>query len=216
MVIAFAPASADHVIGGRHSRSRATAPGGVDRDVENAIMHMHVVLSLRGLAAATVAACLIGGAAYADAAHEIVPGQRIGPVLLGEPLARAVAALGPYRSSAVLTETPVRLREYRWYTNTSHGSEVPAAASGFAVTCLPDNRITQVNVRYLPAYATPQNLHTSGPRGARGSSLLNVTLAMGQPGTLTAGQPGMRKMEYAGVRFWIDTDTQMAARIDIF
>jgi hypothetical protein len=179
-------------------------------------MSMNVVVRVRCLAAATFAALLIAGAAYADAAHEIVPGERIGPVRLGESLARAVASLGPYRSSALLTETPVRLREYRWYTNTSHGSDVSAAASGFAVTCLPDNRITQVSVRYLPAYATSKNLHTSGPRGARGSSLLNVTLTMGQPGTLTAGENGMRKMEYAGIQFWIDADTKIVARIDIF
>ena|GEM_PF-2616710 len=159
-------------------------------------------------------ALLAGGALSAGPAHQITAGRGIGPVDLGAPLARATAALGPHKSSASIGEGPVRLREYRWYTSTAH--DASPAASGFAVTCLPDGRITQVSVRYLPAYTTEKNLHTSGPGGVRGSSLLGVQLAMGSPGTVTLGEAGMRKMEYGGIRFWIDTTTQMVARIDVF
>lgn len=166
------------------------------------------------LVAAALAALLTGGASYASPAREIIPGRGIGPVSLGAPLARAVAALGPYKSSAALVEAPVRLRECRWYTSAAHDGS--AAASGFAVTTLPDGRITQVSVRYLPAYATAKNLHTSGPGGVRGSTLLGVQLAMGSPGTITAGEAGMRKMEYGGIRFWLDTSSQQVARIDVF
>lgn len=159
-------------------------------------------------------ALLAGGTLAAEPAHLISPGRGIGAVDLGAPLARATAALSRYKSSADMVEGPVRLREYRWYTSTAH--DASPAASGFAVTCLPDGRITQVSVRYLPAYATEKNLHTSGPGGVRGSSLLGVQLAMGSPGAITLGEAGMRKMEYGGIRFWIDTTTQMVARIDVF
>lgn len=159
-------------------------------------------------------ALLAGSASHAEPAHQIVPGQAIGPIGLGAPLARATSILGSYKSSVSIVDGPVRLREYRWYTGTAHDGS--AAASGFAVTCLPDGRITQVSVRYLPAYATAKGLHTSGPGGARGSTLLGVQLAMGSPGTITFREGGMRKMEYGGIRFWIDTGTQMVARIDVF
>ncbi|HEV2439584.1 MAG TPA: hypothetical protein VGX97_05940 [bacterium] len=159
-------------------------------------------------------ALLAGGALAAEPAHLITPGQGIGPINLGAPLARATAALGRYKSSVDMLEGPVRLREYRWYASTAH--DASPAASGFALTCLPDGRITQVSVRYLPAYVTEKNLHTSGPGGVRGSSLLGVQLAMGSPGTATLGEAGMRKMEYGGIRFWIDTTTQLVARIDVF
>lgn len=159
-------------------------------------------------------ALLAGAASSAEPAHQITPGQGIGSVNLGEPLARAAAVLGPYKSSVLMVERPVRLREYRWYTSTAHDGS--PATSGFAVTCLPDGRITQISVRYLSAYATTKNLHTSGPGGVRGSTLLGVQLAMGSPGTVTLGEAGMRKMEYGGIRFWIDTSTQMVARIDVF
>lgn len=166
------------------------------------------------MGAAALVVLLAGGASYAAAARRIVPGQGIGAVALGVPLARAAAALGPYKSSAVVVDGPVRLREYRWYTSPAHDGS--AAASGFAVTCLPDGRITQVSVRYLPAYTTEKNLHTSGPGGVRGSTLLGVQLAMGSPGAVTLGEAGMRKMEYGGIRFWVDTTTQQVARIDVF
>ena len=170
--------------------------------------------ALRHLAAAALVALLAAAAWSAEPARQITPGQGIGSITLGAMLARATAVLGPYKSAAPLVEGPVRLREYRWYTSTAHDGT--PGTSGFAVTCLPDGQITQVSVRYLPAYATAKNLHTSGPGGVRGSTLLGVQLAMGSPGTVTLGEAGMRKMEYGGIRFWIDTSTQMVARIDVF
>ncbi len=170
--------------------------------------------AIRYLATVVLVALVAAAASSAEPARQITSAQGIGPVNLGEPLARATAALGPYKSSASMVAGPVRLREYRWYTSTAHDGS--PATSGFAVTCLPDGRITQVSVRYLPAYVTTKNLHTSGPGGVRGSTLLGVQLAMGSPGTFTLGEAGMRKMEYGGIRFWIDTSTQMVARIDVF
>jgi len=166
---------------------------------------------MRVLGALLLVGLLAATPAFGNAAHLIVPGQGIGPVRFGDPLGRAIAVLGRPRSNAPVWAVSVPLRESRWY------SDAPSAASsGVAVTCLPDGRMTQVSIRYDPAYATATHLHTSGPNDVRGSSLLDVTLAMGEPGTLTAGANGMRRLEYGGIRFWISTTTQQVARIDVF
>jgi len=170
---------------------------------------------VRYLGALLLVGLLAAAPAFGDAAHLIVPGEGIGSVRLGDPVGRAIAVLGRPRASALVWAPSVQLREYRWYSDASSGSP-SAASSGFAVTCLPDGRMTQVSIRYDPAYATPKHLHTSGPNNVRGSSLLDVTLAMGEPGTFTAGANGMRRFEYAGIWFWISTTTQQVARIDVF
>ncbi len=169
---------------------------------------------MRLFALVVVAGLLAVPSVFADPAHQIVPGQGIGPIQLGGSVQSAIASLGSPKSTTNTTKDEGPAVLYRWYATNAEGT--PAAnASGFAVTTLPDGVIMQVSIRNSPAYETADHLHTGGPNGVRGSSWFDVRRRLGEPSTIAHGVDGRGLEYYSGIRFWLDS-SQRVVQIDVF
>lgn len=161
---------------------------------------------MRLCAAVIVASLFAVTPAYADAAHQIVPGEGIGPIELGGTVQSAIALLGPPHSTTNTTKDDGPAVLYRWFDTDS--------GSGFAITTLPDGRITQVSIRNSPAYETAEHLRTGGPNGSQGSSAFDIRRRLGEPAAIKHSPA--RGFEYnSGIRFWFD-GSQHVVQIDVF
>ncbi|HLY22258.1 MAG TPA: hypothetical protein VKT83_07295 [bacterium] len=151
-----------------------------------------------------LACAVVVGAAAAQSVsddHQIIPGDRIGPLKIGMSITDAVAAMG--QPKTVLPDKKVRGEtRYYWFDITELGGNSVTSAHGLFAVADSSGTIVWVAAHYAPQYLTPSGLHY-------GSTERQVLAAMGKPTSVDntyvddQGKHAAHLLVFKGVEFLI-------------